>query len=493
MIKVTDLTFAYGSGPVFNRASFYIGRCRKVGLVGPNGAGKSTLFKLLTGQEVSQGGRLEVAGRVGFVPQEVTFDPDLEAAPTIREYLDPEGKRKPHELTRLLAGLEASDLDLAGKPTKLSGGQKTKLALARALLSEPDILLLDEPTNFMDQAGKRFVMDFLARYPHTLIVVSHDLELLGPHIDEVHFVNEQSRQLDVYKGDYSQFLKLKKARDEWLTRQITAKQKHIKKMEKALPRLYQFTSKKGVRARVRQQQRIEREKAALPPLPHQRKNFSFNLPVPALSGELPVRFLGVSKAYGAHQVLNRLDFSVYRREKFLLLGPNGAGKSTIIKLIMGGAEPDAGSVELGTNLQVGYYSQELENFNPRERLLDLVIRTGKVDQGRARGFLDKFLFGRDKVHQIIATLSGGEKTRLAVALLLLAPHNLLVLDEPTTYLDPLSQRLVLEALKEYQGTLVLVSHVEDFVRELAPDRALLMPEGRTVLWDEKYLAKVGQV
>jgi ATP-binding cassette, subfamily F, member 3 len=493
MIKISGLSFSYGAEPVFDSADFIVGENQKIGLVGPNGAGKSTLFSLITGKENPSAGKIEVLGEIGFVPQEVKRDPALEESNSIRDYIDPDGKKQKHELDKILSGLELDDIKLDQSPLKLSGGQKTKLALARALLLEPDVLLLDEPTNFMDKSGKSFVMNFLAKYPKTLILVSHDLDLLDKHIDKVLALNLQTKKIDEYKGNYSTYLKLKKEKESHLKRQILVKQKHIKKMEEALPKLYKLKSKKGVKVRVRQQKKIAREKENLPAMPLEIRKIRLNLPEPPRVGELPVQIVGISKSFSGKKVIDNLSFVIRRGEKFVLIGPNGSGKSTLIKILVGQAQPDTGHIVHGTNLKVGYYSQEFENIDLTETVLDVVTRRGQINEQRARGFLARFLFGHEKIKQRVETLSGGEKTRLSIALLMLENNNLLILDEPTTYLDPMSQRIILEAIKEYLGTIILVSHVEDFVKEISPDRALIMPEAKLMLWDNEILRKVGEI
>ena len=493
MVKAENISFSYGGESVFDGASFVVGKNQKVGLVGPNGSGKSTLFKLITGKENLSQGNIQVQGTIGFVPQEVKRDPFIEDALSIRRYLDPNSKTHDHDLKKLLSGLEAEAVDLGSKPASLSGGQTTKLALARALLAEPDILLLDEPTNFMDKGGKRFVMNFLATYPKTVILISHDLDLLDKHIDKVLAVNVHTKKIDEYKGDYSQFLKLKKEREELLKRQMLIKQKHIERMEKALSKMVRFTSGKGVRRRVTQQRRIRKEKENLPEMPRELAHIRLSLPEPPRVGELPIRVNGVSKSYGDKIVIKNLNFVVKRGEKFIVVGPNGSGKSTIIKIMVGEVSPSLGSVEQGSNLKIGYYSQEFENFDLNERVLDSILQKGKMDEQKTRGYLARFMFDSEKVMQRIESLSGGEKTRLSIALTLLENNNLLILDEPTTYLDPISQRIILEALKEYKGTIVLVSHVEDFVKEFSPDRALLMPEEKVLLWSDDLLERVSEV
>lgn len=493
MIKADNISFSYGGDPVFDKASFSVGINQKIGLVGKNGSGKSTLFKLILGNEEYSEGHIEIAGNIGFVPQEVKRDQDLESATSIRAYIDPNYKKEDYELKKLFLGLELLGIDLSAKPKDLSGGQKTKLALARALISEPDILLLDEPTNFMDTGGRKFVMTFLAHYPNTVIVVSHDLDLLDKHIDKVLFVNTHSKKIDEYSGNYSQFLILKKEKEDLAKREHKIKLSHIKQLEETIKKGRGFKSKKGARRRTILKRRVAKEKEELPELPPEIKGFKLNLPDPPRIGELPLKAVGISKHYDTKVIIDNLSFSVRRGEKFLLVGPNGSGKSTVIKILMKVINSDSGSVEESLNLKAGYYSQEFETFDLSKTLLDYVSEKGKVTEGTARGFLDRFMFDSNKVRQKIVTLSGGEKTRLSIALLMLGNNNLLVLDEPTTYLDPLSQRIVLEALKEYKGTLILVSHVEDFVKELVPHRALIMPEGIVKLWSDDILDQISEI
>ena len=202
MILGKNIHYGYGKEPIFDGADFYIDKGQKVGLVGANGAGKSTLFKLISGEDIPENGKLQVDGVVLSVPQEVKHDEKMEKAKSIREYLDPKNLKEDYELLRIISKLELGQFNLDSPPTNMSGGQKTKLAIARALVAEPDILLLDEPTNFLDTAGKEWVMNFLGRYPKTLIVISHDLNLLDSKISKILEINLQSRKIDEYAGNY---------------------------------------------------------------------------------------------------------------------------------------------------------------------------------------------------------------------------------------------------------------------------------------------------
>lgn len=492
MIKVENLSFSYGNTPLYEDVSFIIGKGQKVGLVGPNGSGKSTLLKILTGKEEGYTGRVSVRGTIATVPQEIRYDFDMENSKTVKSYVDLEDNHKEFELKKLFSGLEL-DLQLATKPQKLSGGQKTKLALARALLSKPDVLLLDEPANFMDVAGKAFVMNFLGNYEGSVIVISHDLDLMDEKIDKVLAVNPQLKIIEEYKGNYSSFIKLKREKDELLKRQVLIKKKHIKQLQKGLSKMVRLTSAKGVRQRVRQQKRIEKEENLLPDIPKELKGIKIKLPEPARVGELPIRAVGISKSYGELQVLRDVNLTIRRGERVMLIGPNGSGKSTLIKILMGLITPDSGEIVRNENAKIGYYSQEFETFDFRKNVLGTFCEKTKKDEGFARAFLGRYMFLQDKVFQRVESLSGGEKTRLSIAILTGSDNNLLILDEPTTYLDVTSQRIILESLKLYKGTMIVVSHTPEFVKELEPQRAYLFPNEKMVYWDNELLEKVLEV
>ncbi len=493
MVSVRNLSFSYGATPIFDEVSFSVPPAYKVGIVGPNGAGKTTLLNLIADVETPNSGIVEKSGTVGYVPQEVKNDPVLDSSSSIREYLDPDNKNQDFELRIILDGLELKDIDFESSPTELSGGQKTRLALARALLAKPDVLLLDEPTNFMDVEGKKWVMNFLAHYPHTLILISHDINLLDKSIDKVVAINTHTKKVDEYKGNYSKYLKLKEEKEELTRRHAVAEEKHIKRMEKSLVTLMGYKSKKGVRQRVMLQKRIERLKEALPELPREVRSIKIQLKDPAPVGQIPIKATDIFKSYEDQSVLEGVSLVIERGEKVALVGKNGAGKSTFIKILMGLLEPDSGEIVRDDNLKVGYYSQELENIDMEKTLVEVAREESGQPDYFVRPLLAKFLFPGDKVFQRISSLSGGEKTRLSILLLVLHDYNLLILDEPTTYLDVMSQRVILESLKEYKGAMLLVSHTEEFVNEIRPNRVLLLPDNQIKHWSPELLEKVSEI
>jgi ATP-binding cassette, subfamily F, member 3 len=487
MIQVKDITFSHAGEPLYEEASFSLPKNRKAGLVGLNGSGKSTLFRLLLGEEWPEDGTVKVEGKVLLVPQEVSNDPVQKRSETVREYLT---KAKPlgdDKLEELLDRMELTQVSLDDKPSKLSGGQKTRLAILFAVLSEPEVLLLDEPTNFLDTAGKKWVMHWLARYKKTLVVVSHDLDLLDRNIDKVIYINKQTRKFEEYTGTYSKFKKLKADRDEHLTRYIKNQEKQIARMKKSVEGLRRSNVEKVIRQRVQLEKRIQRIADKLPQLPEEVVRIKIQLPEPAHIGSLPLRVSGMGKAYGKAEVLREVSFSIERRQRVALIGHNGAGKSTLIKIIMGFLEPTRGTVEVDERAKIGYYSQEFESFDLNKELFETVRDKTPASDGQIRAFLAKFMFRNEMLKQRVGSLSGGEKTRLAIALLMLDNYNFLILDEPTTYLDVLSQKIILVALKAYTGTMLVVSHTREFVEELKPDRAFLLPEEKLMYWENSLL------
>lgn len=486
MLQVIDLTFGFGDTPLYKGVNFVVGKGQKIGLVGPNGSGKSTLLSIIRGEEDSFTGKVKLIGSMSLVPQEIKYDYNMEKAKSVREYTDPKNIYQDFEINKMFKGLDLSvklDID----PTKLSGGQKTKLALARALMQKPDILLLDEPTNFMDKAGKKWVMKFLASYKGAIIVISHDLELMDKSIDKILAITPHNSSIEEYKGTYSDYERLKKEKDISLRKEIEIKSRHLKRTQE------RYHSSKAVATKSTIRKKMEREIEALPQAPAEIKKISITLPEPKKVGEIPIKTVGVKKSYGNLEVLKDINFTVIRGQRIALIGSNGTGKSTFIKILMELEKPDKGEVVKNEELEVGYYSQEFETFDFDKSVIDTFCEQTNKDESFARGYLGKFMLSGSKVFQRVGSLSGGEKTRLSIACLTGKDNNLLILDEPTTYLDTLSQRIILEALKEYKGTMIIVSHTPEFMKELKPQKAFLFPEQKMVYWDDELLDRIVEV
>lgn len=486
MLQVIDLAFGYGEKPLYEGVNFRISKGQKIGLVGPNGSGKSTLLGIIRGEEHGFTGKVKLEGSVSLVPQEIKHDAVMESSKNVRAYVDPNDSFADFEINKMFKGLELK-VTLDHDPRTLSGGQKTKLALARALFQNPDILLLDEPTNFMDTSGKAWVMRFLANYSGAVIVISHDLELMDQSIDKILAVTPYNGKIEEYKGSYSDYVRLKEDKEKNLKKELEIKMRHLKRTEE------RYNNSRAVATKSILRRKVERERENLPEVPQELRKFSIKLPEPKRIGEVPMKAVDVKKSYGELEVLRNVSFTILRGERIALIGSNGTGKSTFIKILMDMIKPDSGEIYRNDELSVGYYSQEFETFDFNKTVMDTFTEFTKMNEGMARGFLGRFMFAGDKAYQRVGSLSGGEKTRLSIACLTGKDNNLLVLDEPTTYLDVLSQRIILESLKEYKGTMIIVSHSPEFIKELKPTKAYLFPEQKMTYWDDELLERIIEI
>ncbi|HEY8524217.1 MAG TPA: ABC-F family ATP-binding cassette domain-containing protein [Acidimicrobiales bacterium] len=530
MLSVRGLTVEVGGTLVVEGASFTARPGDSVGLVGRNGAGKTSLLKVLGGLAEPKAGIIQRPQAFGYLPQ----DPRLDRMPPDRTALthvlggrgldelsrrleelrlkmeaQPGDERlvakwaKAHdrfelaggyaaeaEAKRLLAGLGLRP-DRVDKPIAvLSGGERRRVELARILFAGSDALLLDEPTNHLDNDARDWVLDFLRSYRGALIVVSHDLELLDESITRVLHLDRPGEsdvgELTEYRGTYSQY-RAARARDEERRAKVAAQQQaEIARLQALVDRWGAKASKAAFAKSL--ETRIERIRAQAVEAPAARRGMRLRLPDPPPSGRTSLTVSGLTKSYGGPPVFEDLTFDVGRGERLLVLGLNGAGKTSLLRILAGVSSADAGAVELGHQVSVGYYAQEHEGIRPGASLLEHMNEAapGLVEKQRRR-LLGTFGLAGDKVHQDAATLSGGEKTKLALALLVAGRHNVLLLDEPTNNLDPPSREAVAAALASWPGTMVLVSHDAGFVRDLAPDRALLMPDGDVDHWSEDML------
>lgn len=486
MLQVINLTFGFGDKPLYSGVNFRVSKGQKVGLVGSNGSGKSTLLKIIRGEEQGYTGRVSLNGSVSFVPQEIKHDAVMEKSERVRMYVDPNNLYQDFEINKMFKGLEL-DVELDHNPKKLSGGQKTKLALAKALFEKPDILMLDEPTNFMDKAGKAWVMKFLANYKGAVMVISHDLELMDTAIDKILAITPYNGRIEEYKGNYTEYLKLKADKENNLKKEFEIRQRHLKRTEE------RYLHSRAVATKSILRRKVERERQSLPEIPQEIRKISIRLPEPKRIGEVPIKTVEVKKSYGDLEVLKGVDFTILRGEKIALIGPNGSGKSTFIRILMEMTKPDSGEVRRNDELSIGYYSQEFETFDFNKSVMGTFCDATKMNEGMARSFLGKFMFNGDKQLQRVGSLSGGEKTRLSIACLTGKNNNLLILDEPTTYLDVMSQRIILESLKEYKGTMIIVSHAPEFMKELKPTKAYIFPDHKMLYWDDELLDKIEEV
>jgi ATP-binding cassette subfamily F protein 3 len=508
MLHLTDISKSFGSQTLLDGASLHVKPGMRIGLVGPNGAGKTTLLRLIVGEVSLDGGEISARKdlRIGFLPQEIEEIADHavieEVLASHADILSAERRMAElgqrigqayavstpgdagsgadpdqllHELGALqtafesargyeletraqsiLRGMGFRDPDFGRQIAELSGGWRMRVALSRLLLEQPDLLLMDEPTNHLDLESLLWLEEFLLTWPGSLIVISHDRYFLNRMV--THIADLDRGIIDLYAGDYEHFEEEKKQRYEALVNAAKNQQREIDSAEAFIRRFRAKNTKaKQVQQKIRQLERTERIDA--PSL--ERKTIKFRFPQPPRTGRVVADVKHVRKAYGDNIVYKRLDLVIERGEKIALVGPNGAGKSTLLKLLAGVIEADAGSVKLGHNVRREYFAQhQLEVLHPGRTVLK-TMEEAAAPSGRlpeVRGYLGTFLFGEDDVTKQVGVLSGGEKARLALALMLIDPAGLLLLDEPTNHLDMDSRAVLTEALRQFEGSVVFISH-----------------------------------
>ncbi|WP_181574827.1 ABC-F family ATP-binding cassette domain-containing protein [Actinomyces sp. Z3] len=549
MINVQNLTMRIGARQLVADASFRVDKGMRIGLVGRNGAGKTTMTKLLAAASVAQGTSQAVAdaderhgleaveheglitcnGSVGYLPQdtrvgdlnEITRDRVLSArgidallarirraeekiattsgnaqAKALDRYtrLDHEftmagGYAAASEAARICASLGLPDRVLDQPIGTLSGGQRRRVELARVLFQQPDTLLLDEPTNHLDHDSILWLRDHLRAYSGGFIVISHDVELLRDTVNQIMYLDAGRGVLDVYHLGWDAYLK-QRADDENRRRRERA---NAEKKAAALRAQGEKMRAKATKAVAAQQmlKRADRLMEGLEAERAQEKVARLRFPDPAPCGKVPLRAAGLSKAYGSLEVFAGVDLAIDRGSRVVVLGLNGAGKTTLLRLLAGIEQPDSGRVQAGTGLKLGYYAQEHETIDDSRTVVEnLRSAAPGLDDTEVRSVLGSFLFSGADADKPARVLSGGEKTRLALALLVVSSANVLLLDEPTNNLDPASREEILHALGTFAGAVVLVTHDEGAVKALNPDRVLLLPDGDEDLWSEDYLELV---
>lgn len=516
-MKASHLQLAYGTKIIYDDCEFNLEDNDKAGVVGVNGAGKTTLFKIILGQQQLDDGKIELPSlRLGYLPQEITIPPEhnditvweyvaagrpvdelqeklnaeyeklakypdstviLERINSLQDLIDSyDIANFDYELLKILDKMNLSDL-MDTKMRNLSGGQKSKVAFARVLFENAGLLLLDEPTNHLDVSTKQFVSNFLRNYRGTVLVISHDIAFLDDITNKTLFVNKTTHKMKVYKGNYSDFRRQ-------YAEEKAAEDARITEQEREIKRLSEFVT----RARA-----AKRSNTALIGMGHQREKVlakklaeletreqdyarvAMNITPAKQSNRTPLEVQNLSFHYqDSPQLYSGLSFSLTRGEKFLIVGENGVGKSTLLKLIVGDLTPDSGSVILGNNTTTAYYAQELEILDERRTILENVT-SYDFTETELRGILSNFLFYGDDIYKKVAVLSPGEKARVALCKILLKRANLIILDEPTNHFDPETQKLIGENLKDYSGTIIMVSHSPAFVEQIGITRMLIVP------------------
>lgn len=467
MLSVHNVSKTYAGRTLFSGVSFHINRGEKIGLIGPNGAGKSTLFSLLLRETTPDDGQvtMEKGLNFGFLPQESAPVDDVTVLQLATGHVDEHHRWELEpKAKRILKGLAFRESDFDRNARTLSGGWVMRAHLARLLVQEPDLLLLDEPTNHLDLESLIWFQTYLQTYPGAILMISHDREFLNALCDTI--LEIAHSKVIRYRGNYDDYLREKAAREEQMQSAFENQQREIAKLQQWADR---FKAKANFASRAQDKlkmiDRMERVDA-----PQQAaKQVKFRFPQPPRSGQRVLTLKNLSFGYGQTPVYEDLDFEVERGQRLVLVGPNGAGKSTLLKLLAGALTPQSGRRELGHNVKPGYFAQYRGDvLNMRHTVLqsamDLPSRPGEQ---LARTLLGSFLFHGDDVFKPVGVLSGGEKSRLALVRLLLDPPNLLLMDEPTTHLDMGSIDALIQALEDYEGTLVFISHDVHFIRAMA--------------------------
>jgi ATP-binding cassette subfamily F protein 3 len=501
MLTLANISKSYGPRTLFEDVTLTIQRADRLGFVGPNGAGKSTLLGIIRGEESADAGTVtwERGSRWGFLPQEnapageetilqlaLGRVPGVASAAPEDEHHEVDYTLEPRA-KRILAGLGFQEADYDRPARGFSGGWVMRAHLARLLVESPTLLLLDEPTNHLDLQALLWLQDHLRRYDGGLVIVSHDRAFLNELCTGI--IELRGRRLHRWTGNYDDYLRQREAAREQQAALFKNQQREIAHVQSFVDR---FRAKASMASRAQSKlKQVERMKAAAIDEPEdEAPTVRFRFPQPPRSGLRVATLSGVTQAYGDHIVYRDLDFSVERGQRLVLVGPNGAGKSTLLKIVAGLVPIRAGLRELGTNVVAGYFAQNrVENLDPRRTVLEEVMalrdeNPDLTEQG-ARTLLGSFLFRKDDVFKRIAVLSGGEKSRLALAKLLVAPPNLLLMDEPTTHLDMASIETLIAALEHYEGTLLFVSHDVYFIRRVAR-QVLHVQAGRLTVYAGDY-------
>ena len=520
------LSVEVGGRLTLEEASFDVRAGDKVALVGRNGAGKTSLLRVLAGDAPAKAGSVVRRGRLGYLPQEprtagdaatrraldhvlggrgldeaverleklrVAVEEDPSATKVGRfaraedAYRDAGGYAGEAEARRLVAGLGLAPDRLDLQLGVLSGGERRRVELARILFGGSDLLLLDEPTNHLDNDAKAWLMSFLRGYRGALLVVSHDVALLDRALTRVLHLDEGT--IVEYRGTYSQYRTARRLDEARRARLAQRQQAEIRRLKSAADAMRGQTERRAKTARALDSRVRRLQAQAVGPVRGERQR-KVRFPTPPRGGRVAIEVEDLAKSYGANHVFADVSFAVERGERLLVMGLNGAGKTSLLRILAGETVGDRGTTAFGMNVTAGYYAQEHEGVVAGKQVLDHLLERSHASPHELRTLLGTFGLHGESAFQDAGTLSGGEKTKLALAQLVAGRYNLLLLDEPTNNLDPPSRQAVGQALSAWPGSMVLVSHDTGFVEELAPDKVLLLPDGTVDHWSDDLLELV---
>ena len=466
MVSIENISMEFSARPILNDITFLINKRDRVALIGKNGAGKTTLLRLIAGEEEPTSGHISKDKdlRIGYLPQHMIHNEGTTLRQEVDTVRDQDDPKSIGQMEKVLIGLGFQRTDFDRPCSEFSGGWRMRIELAKILLIKPDLLLLDEPTNHLDIESIQWLEQWLLQSGSAVLLVSHDRAFLD---------NVTNRTIEIslgriydYQVSYTQFMELRKERHEQQVRAYENQQKMIQETEEFIERFrYKATKSVQVQSRIKQLEKLERLEVDL----EDNSRLRLKFPPAPRSGDYPIIVEDLGKAYGEHQVFDHVTFTIRRGEKVAFVGKNGEGKSTLVKCIMQEIQDYTGTLKIGHNVKIGYFAQnqaslldgELSVFDTIDRVAVGDIRT------KIKDILGAFMFGGEASEKKVRFLSGGERSRLAMIRLLLEPVNLLILDEPTNHLDMRSKDVLKEALMEFDGTVICVSHDRDFLAGLA--------------------------
>ncbi|WP_430592990.1 ABC-F family ATP-binding cassette domain-containing protein [Humidisolicoccus flavus] len=535
MISVSDFELNVGARMLMSDVSFRVEKGDKIGLVGRNGAGKTTMTKVLAGVTDDRDGHsftgtIERSGEIGYLPQDPrTGDPEQTARTRIldarglgslvlglRKATDEMASSDPSvsaaamstyskledrflalggyaaeaEGAAIASNLQLPERILDQPLNTLSGGQRRRIELARILFSGADTMLLDEPTNHLDADSVVWLREFLKGYQGGLVIISHDVQLVEETVNRVFYLDANRQVIDIYNMTWRNYQKQRESDEQRRKRERANVEKQAGVLQMQAAKMGAKASKAV--ASKQMARRAEQMLAGLDEVRATERVAKLRFPKPAACGRTPLQASDLSKSYGSLEIFTAVDLAIDRGSKVVVLGLNGAGKTTLLRMLAGVSEPDTGEIVPGHGLRIGYYAQEHETLDVKRSVLqNMLTASPELTEMEARRVLGSFLFTGDDGHKPAGVLSGGEKTRLSLAMLVVSAANVLLLDEPTNNLDPASREEILSALAGYEGAVVLVSHDEGAVEALNPERVLIMPDGTEDHWNPGYLDLIG--